>query len=341
MEDDSLELLHRRERFVSTDEGQTFSGPFNHIWPDDKHSHHSVLRLRSGKLLKLQAEYNVANPNSNSPLRFRSRISATDGDGWATPSDGLTWTEYREGLPGQSDVIQMNDKLSQVSNGRVFFVATVRVVKGGEITGHKCEVYYSDDEGLSWTKSKNDTSTITAEHRYAEGKVIETASGQLRLYVPWNQSGSVRYSVSNDNGETWEPDQAQAELKNARSSFGLIEDLYAETPTFYMIWVYNNDTDHPKVMFPRSRLALARSYDGENWEYLMDVERWLSPDDPSGNPIVQMIDPGLTASSKYLFIHMGRAEEDVDKSTHNAQKLRIIRVEKDKLRPYGSWPLEY
>ena len=341
MNDGSLELLHRRERFHSTDGGRTFDGPGEHIWPDDAHSHHSILRLRSGDLLKLQAEYDVDQPTSDSPLRFRSRLSADDGSTWSAPSDGLTWTSYREGLPGQSAVIQMNDKLTQISSGRIFFVATVRVVDGGEIVGHKCEVYFSDDGGLTWSRSANDTSSVTEQSRYAEGKVIETASGELRLYVPWNESGTVRYSVSTDGGITWTGDHALDQLKNARSSFGLIEDPYAPTPTFYLAWVYNDITDHPKVMFPRSRLSLARSHDGVSWEYLMDVERWISPDDPSGNPIVQIVDPGITASPDHLFITMGRAEKDVLQETHNAQKLRIVRVDKDKLRPYRSWPREY
>ena len=108
-----------------------------------------------------------------------------------------------------------------------------------------------------------------------------------------------------------------------------------------MLWVFNDPTDHPKVMFPRSRLALARSHDGVNWEYLMDVERWISPDDPSGNPIVQMIDPGITAARDHLFITVGRAEKDIVGETHNDQKLRIVRIEKSKLRAYPSWPQEY
>lgn len=237
-------------------------------------------------------------------------------------------------------VIQMNDKLSQISTGRIFFVATARFDNGRDL-GHKCEIYYSDDGGLSWTQSQNDSSAVTALDQYAEGKVIETSAGTLRLYVPWNESGSVRYAESTDGGVTWTGDHALDQLKNARSSFGLVEDSHAGTPTFYMVWVYNDHDDHPKVMFPRSRLALARSHDGVAWDYLMDVERWISDNDNDTNPIVQMIDPGITVGPDHLFITIGRSEKDIDGATHNDQKLRIIRVDKSKLAPYASWPQEY
>ncbi|QEC52380.1 sialidase family protein [Anseongella ginsenosidimutans] len=173
-----LLLLHRSEEFHSSDQGETFTGPFPFSWPKNAHGHHSVLRLKSGKLLNMVAE----RAGKGQGARFRAKLSSDDGATWV--DGGVTWEAYREGLPGKSEVIVMNDKLTQVPNGRIFFVVPVRKDDGEKITGHKTEIYYSDDEGKTWNQSKNDSDDFTEINRYAEGKVIQTSKGTLRLYTP-------------------------------------------------------------------------------------------------------------------------------------------------------------
>ncbi|WP_257669245.1 sialidase family protein [Parapedobacter tibetensis] len=327
-----LLLLHRAEEFHSSDQGQTFTGPYPFSWPKNEHGHHSVLRLQSGKLLNMVAE------RFGQGARFRAKLSSDDGATWA--DGGVTWEAYREGLPGKSEVIVMNDKLTQVPGGRVFFVVPARKDDGEKIVGHKTEIYYSDDEGKTWNQSKNDSDDFTKLSRYAEGKVIQTSDGTLRLYTPWTHAHSVRYSESHDNGETWKGDFALDQFRNARSSFALIQDMYASRPTFYMVWVYNNMYDTDIVFLPRSRLGLARSYDGINWEYMMDVERWISPAKKDRRIITQILDPSLTATDKYLYVTIGRSDRAADNG-HNHQRLRVYRIEKAKLHPYATWPNEF
>ncbi|TNJ66091.1 hypothetical protein FE784_11770 [Paenibacillus hemerocallicola] len=334
-----LVLLHRKETFLSTDDGQTFQPTTSIPWPKNGHSHYSVIRLQSGKLLNMVAEYNMPNPKFDSPLRFRAKLSSDDGATWT--NGGLTWTAYREGVLGESEAIVMNDKLTQMPDGRIFFVVGIREDDGTKVIGHKSEVYYSDDEGATWHQSVNDTDSVTSLVRYAEGKVIATADGKLRLYTPWNEADSVRYSVSTDNGVTWAGDYPLSSMKNSRSSFAVIQDPYASTLTYYMVWVYNDKNDYDIVFLPRSRLALARSYDGINWEYMMDVERWISPDRTDGRAITQILDPSLTATQDYLYVTIGRSEK-IDESTgHNFQRLRVYRIDKSKLFAYEAWPTEY
>lgn len=346
-----LELLHRRERFTSTDNGQTFTGPTGlGTIPDDRHAHTSVLRLNSGKLLKMQGEYIDDGP----AIRFRARRSADEGVTW--DMGGLPWTYYR--VAGSENdkpvIVQMNDKLSQTPSGRVFFTVTARRYDNDVHIGHKCEVYYSDDDGTTWNKSIGDTITWDTDQewiRFAEGKVIATGTAnELRLITTWISNsagvaaGTMRYMTSLDNGLTWSNDVALSPLKCARSSFGVDRDLSSGSLVYYMVWVYNDPADHAKLMFPRSRLGLVKSTDGKNWSYLMDVERWISGDDNDTaggpNPIVQIVDPGITVTPTHLFITMGRSDQDVPGKTHNAQKLRIVRIDKSKLttRP---WPTEY
>ena len=333
-----LLLLHRYEEFRSSDQGQTFTGPHPFTWPINRHEHHNVLRLQSGKLLNMVAEYDGIPDNFDRPLRFRAKLSSDDGATWL--DGGLTWEAYREGLPGMSDAIVMNDKLTQIPGGRVFFVVPARKNDGKSIVGHKTEIYYSDDEGETWHQSQNDSDDFTELARYAEGKVIQTSDGTLRLYTPWNNAHSVRYSESHDKGVTWKGDFALDQFRNSRSSFALIEDPYASKTTFYMIWVYNNTEDTDIVFLPRSRLGLARSYDGINWEYMMDVERWISPAKKDRRIITQILDPSLTATDKYLYVTIGRSDRAADNG-HNHQRLRVYRMEKSKLQPYSIWPTEF
>jgi hypothetical protein len=343
-----IELLHRRERFTSTDNGQTFTGPTSYgTIPDDKHSHTSVLRLNSGKLLKVQGEYSipVGQANSQTPLRFRARRSSDEGQTW--DMGGLTWTTPRVGGDGATEVIQMNDKLSQSSSGRVFFGVTARRYSGTSVVGHKCEVYYSDDEGATWAKAAGDTSIWDTDQqwsRIAEAKVIPTSTAnELRFYTTWISggqgtdgyaAGSMRYFTSTNNGLTWSNDTPANVFKCARSSFGIDRDMNASGLVYYMVWCFSDPADGLKHMFPRSRLGLAKSTDGKNWTYLMDVERWVSRNDPNNNPIVQLVDPGIMVTPTHLFVTTGLSDRDDPETTHNALKLRVYRIDKSKLTPW-------
>lgn len=338
----TLLLLHRDEEFRSADRGQTFEGPFPVSFPYNGDAHHSVIRLQSRKILKMVAQYATEKHAFDAPLYYQSKISEDDGATWY--DGGVTWNGFA------SDALTMNDKLSQMPDGRIFFVITRRTNVDQKERGHKSVIYYSDNDGATWDSSRNDTKSISKLFHYCESKVIYTTDGKLRLYTPWSEAPSIHYAASDDNGVTWKGDKSSDSLRNAKSSFGLAEDMYASTPTFYMVWVYNDMYASMISYLPRSRLALARSYDGKNWEYLMDVERWISPAnmDISGakptarnrRTIVQIIDPGITVTKDYLYITMGRSERASDKG-HNELRLRICRIEKSKLRPYKEWPKEH
>ncbi|WP_169539988.1 sialidase family protein [Niabella aurantiaca] len=329
-----LVLLHRSEEYHSTDSGATFKGPFPITWPYNNDAHHSMLRLRSGRIIKMVAEYNTTGKHAfDAPLRYRAKISEDDGKTWSDA--GVTWNDF---VP---DALTMNDKITQMPDGRIFFVITRRTHVDQPARGHKSVIYYSDDEGKTWKESANDTKSITKLDHYCESKVIYTTDGKLRLYTPWSEAPGIHYAESSDNGVSWKGDHPSDSLKNSRSSFALIEDPYAPKPTFYMVWVYDDLYASLINYLPRDRLALARSYDGKTWEYLMDVERWVSPNVKAGRrAIVQILDPSLTATKDYLFITIGRSEKE-GKQGHNEQRLRLYRVKKADLEPYRDWPSVY
>ncbi len=384
MPNGTLEMVHRGERFYSTDSGKTFTGPVALIWPEatDTESHHQFLRLRpvSGqpaRILRMLAEYGGADGNG---LRYWG-YTWTDGQpqsSWVKGS-APTWTNFPTiVMPGDTVASaqhkNVNDKLTQLSDGKIILATTVRLPD----SRHKTVVYYSVNNGFTWTRSTNDTENSTggAWQSYGEGKVIETTSpNHLRLYVAWNTANydpaqpdlssgprNIRYAESSNGGVSWEFDKSMADFKCARSSLGLCEDFFAATRTYYMVWCYDEvgNAMYPDYgtgpQWPRSRLALARSFDGVNWDYMMDIDRWIGVNDGDDHPVVQFIDPGITTSQNYLYVTAGRSEKDVKPTdpdgaawqAHNAARLRVYRIDKTKLTPWPArssdnkkWPDEY
>lgn len=331
-----LALRHREELFLSTDGGRSFDRQDTHSWPQNAHGHHSIIRLQDGTLLNMVAEYEHPPATGDEPLRFRAYVS--DGDGASWEPAGLTWPGFREGLPGRSEVIVMNDKLTQTSTGRIFFAATVREDDGETIVGHRMEVYFSDDGGLNWSRSAGDSDDYASSWpSYGEGKVVETASGALRLYTPYTDAATLRSATSTDGGLTWGGDSAVPGLYNARSSFGVDTD---DSGRYFMVWVMNDNAEHATTFLPRSRLALATSTDGVSWTYLMDLDRWVSERDDANRPITQFVDPGITVTDDFIYVTSGRSES-LDVEHHNDQRLRVYRVDRSTLTPYPSWPAEY
>lgn len=231
-----------------------------------------------------------------------------------------------------------------MSDGRIFLV---QVVNGnGNPYINYTEVYYSDNEGATWTRSTNDSRSYTTDPKFSEGKVIETSTGTLAWYTSWSDTyNCMVYSESTDNGVTWGALHTLPNLKCARSSFAVYEDTSTEDMVYYMTWVYDEyhssiTTDNGQC---RSRLSLARSYDGINWEYLGDVYRWQSSYTVNSVPINHIVDPFITVTDDYIYVGSGFSEkiynEDAGDATfHHAQREHIVRIDKASLAAYNTWP---
>jgi len=150
----------------------------------------------------------------------------------------------------------------------------------------------------------------------------------------------MRYSLSYDDGKTWQGDYAMPQIPCGWNSFTIEEDPYAEETTYYMATFYNiPSTKH--LGLPRLRVALLKSNDGFNWEYLCDVDRWGDVSDTDKGHIMQGCNMYVTVTEDYVFVSFSRSEEFKAGNNHRKQVGRLYRFEKDKMVAYDAWPQEY
>lgn len=230
---------------------------------------------------------------------------------------------------------------------RIFFPCAFRKYNNKSATiGHHTEIYYSDDFGRTWQCSETTTKdihpgwTISNSTTWAESKVVSCADGTLRLYYPRNYLGCMQYSVSTDGGVTWGPIQQIPEIQMPMTSYAVYEDP-SNPGTWYMVCCDQVTTSLGSI-FPRDRFVLLRSTDGQNWEFLMNIERMFDYISVlNGERLYQLLDPGLYVDGDYVHITFGRSEYEysaTDAASHQSQRVMYMRVEKDKLsaRPWDS-----
>lgn len=334
MKDGKLRYIHSSESHqqISTDGGLTWkTEKFTDITTDCV----NIFRLQSGNLIKLMVEtINGA----------KYHVSYTSSD------DGVTWT--RGGLVAAHDymgygtMIQTieNDKFTQISSGRIFLSQNYQgSIPSGEPNDHVKvfnELYYSDDEGKTWIKSKMSSFDCTDITHFGESKVIETADGTLLWITPWNNTGYIIASESEDNGVTWGKFYNLTQFSCSISSFGIMRDVYADNDTtYYMSWVYNEPTT---AGMPRSRLCIAKTTDGRSWQFLGDVYRWegnvINSND--GGMVNHIVDPFMTVTEDYIFVGSGFSPRRSygTNNYHNNQRQKIYRIEKSALVAYDEFP---
>ncbi len=169
------------------------------------------------------------------------------------------------------------------NNNRVFYVKDI----GGERYGGSA-LFYSDDEGKSWTLAKKFINKFTGIFAgeednpvfhsgvYSAEAMIVDMPGDLLRYYTRTDKGFLYYSESYDGGITW-GEFKPSEFIAPRCSYGIVRDPDIENNpyTYYAFWEYDTNTANKNENGgrPRNRAALAVSRDGmETWEYIMDIE---------------------------------------------------------------------
>lgn len=339
MKDGSLIYTHHSgATFESQDNGASWER--RELWTDT-YGYVNILRLKNGDFMKMGR---CTEDGKNYVISF---TSSDDGKSW-TPGGKLLRTPYRGDTYAHAG--NMNDKITQISTGRIFYSQNYEVSKKEFPVDGKyivfCEFYYSDDNGMTWTKSETDSWDLPGNEEQAwfgECKILECSDGTLRMYNSWNDHGCVVYSESKDMGVTWGPLTPIPELICARSSMQFYRDPYAvNETTYYMVWVYSEPWSMSSPM-TRSRLSLAKSTDGKNWEFLGDLWRWEHPY-CSISQIAHVVDAFIKTTKDYIICGAGYSEqleiaEAGDYHYHHAQRQHIYSIRKDTLPEGGPIPL--
>lgn len=327
--------------YYSTDNGKTWIA--EEQWDQGlSGSYTNILRLANGHLIQLT--YQTINSQHGAWIW----TSKDGGKTWTTTGFVTANTDSR--WSGSMSTGNMNDKFTQIDSGRIFLVLSrgnmgTTVTIEGYKTNNFCDIFYSDNNGKTWTRSKTSTYSMAGAEKYkhiTEGKVIECADGTLRFIAPWTEAGSVLYSESSDRGVTWGAIQKMQGFDNCRSSMGIYEDP-TKPFAYYMTWIYTDLIDG--VDCPRSRLALAYTEDGKNWVYVGDIWWWESEYLINGvAPKNHLVDPFIYVTETHVIVGSGLGEKSryyadaFIASHHQAQRQHIWSIPKTSLTPYAEWP---
>lgn len=299
-----------------------------------KQGYKSIHKLHDGSYLFVYANDMVA------------RKSTDNGKTWKTIGNVISTEELKDASQRRMVTIHCNSITEyQLEDGtwRIFLpvaFTTYAAQLSVSVSGHYTVVYYSDDGGVTWQASKDDTRDIAVDctdgdvtHEWAEMKIVQCSDGSMRLYLTRSDYGCIQYTVSHDNGITWEGHYQIPEMQCAMSSYSITQDT--ASGTYYMVWVNNTPVSRGSA-YSRTRLSLARSLDGMNWEFVCDLERMseeiYGTKATVSSPIMQIVDPCIHVDEDYVYVTYGRSESsDTAITNHNGLRVRMARIEKDEI----------
>ena len=153
-----------------------------------------------------------------------------------------------------------NDRAIQLSDGRILLPASF--VPNIDVESRLVSLcFYSDDNGRTWYKSKNEVSLLP-ESTAEEPGVIELKDGRIMMWMR-TSLGYIYKAYSSDGGETWSKPESMG-IISPRSPQTI--KRIPKTGDLLMIW---NCTSGPK----RVPLTAAISCDeGETWKNFKNIE---------------------------------------------------------------------
>ncbi len=272
----------RRERLnivgrVSADKGRTWSEQFflvpNPQPPSKKgyYCHPSFLRLTNGDIL-LSCIYSINGAVPHYGHNYYKRSS----------DEGVTWSEQFIMTPSPGYNIMHNDKLVQLSTGRI--IAPVeykaRWPSTKDHSSYIARVFYSDDDGYRWQKSKNDVDMDP--HEAQEPHIVELKDGRLMMIFR-TYSGFVGRAYSMDQGETWSRGELVKELNLSPYAGAVTVNRIPSTGDLLLIRATGGKEGK------RSPLTATISQDeGKTWIHSRNIAD--DPDDDYGYQSVTFVD---------------------------------------------------
>ncbi len=136
-----------------------------------------------------------------------------------------------------------------------------------------CEVYYSDDYGLTWQPNRDGVLFVQPEwagpfHATFEPTIAEVSPGRLLMLMRTNV-GRLYQAWSDDNGETWS--YPQPTVLAASPAPAQVRCIPA-TGHLVVVWTQQSE-DETRQGYVRTRLSSAISRNGGGvWEFYQNVE---------------------------------------------------------------------
>jgi len=239
-----------------------------------RYCHPSFLRLNNGELL-LAYIYGSPSPY---PKLFGHTYYRRSVD------DAKTWGDQLIVTPGPGYRIMHNDKLVQLSGGRLLApIEMEESATGGDHAGYVSLVYYSDDNGYSWYPSKNAVNALPIEAQ--EPHVVELKDGRVMMLMR-TYSGFVLRSDSTDKGETWSPGAPIEELPLPPNSSALNVKRIPSTGDLLLVRSTGGPPSNRSRRAPMT--AILSKDDGATWVH----ERTIAGDleDDYGYPGITFVD---------------------------------------------------
>jgi len=341
------DIAYQTGIYRSNDMGLTFEK----VLPEEAYSgldtfgaYQSVLRMKNGKYIQVLSKRNTLVQESEDMIHWKDIGQVYSEDDYDKMNQQKGHILFH--------VNSLAEYADQNGKTRIFLPITETIKFCDPSTQriavkHDTAVYYSDDDGHTWMRSKNTAyDVLRAEgfavlDDFAESKIVQCADGNLRLYNSRNGTRFLCYLESDDFGVTWKGFNTIREMQCARSSFGVAEDPY-NPGTYYMAWV-NNTPLYRNASQGRIRMSLARSYDGKNWHFVGDAEytslRYADKREYLYFPLFQILDPSVTVTEDYVYVTYGLSAfadrgDTVGqlKHVHHEQRPALTRFEKGKLK---------
>ncbi|MDG0808206.1 sialidase family protein [Cohnella rhizosphaerae] len=324
-------------QYISNDDGETWQISNEYSGLNNSGSYRALIQLKNGTYLQVGNDF-IAKASSDLKT-WENRGQVVDEEDLWTSAGKLIPIVHVNGI----NEIEMPDGTMRILlpvGFRNFTTPTTSVTGSGYTI-----VYYSDDEGNTWTASQTSTKDLAAvEYNVAtdkfmqmEGKIVNCSDGSLRLYFSkLNSEGFIGYTESSDYGVTWSGLHTIPYLPTVASSFNVFEDP-SHPGTWYMVWI-NNKPESRGAGVPRTRLSMAKSTNGKDWEFVLDVDRNISTggvaqagaEGGHAYQIYQILDASIFINEEYIYVIYGRSVQYAP-NAHNAQRLQVVRFEKSPL----------
>jgi hypothetical protein len=235
---------------ISSDRGRSWSKPFTIQENIGKENvmDADLLRLRTGEIAIF-----FCVKNSEADCHPYVNKSQDEAKTWGEP---IPIAKFYHGY-----FTLNNDRAIQLSNGRILLPAAYTPnIWAFPISSLTSLCFYSDDDGRTWFKSREEVSLPNSESD--EPGVVELRDGRVLMWIRTNL-GRIYRSLSKDFGETWsEPEPIGLISPSSPQTIKRIP----KTEDLLILW---NNTRGPR----RVPLTAAVSRDdGETWENLKDVE---------------------------------------------------------------------